>query len=145
MIIYEVNLTIDPDSAEEYATWLQPHIAHILEIDGFLDLLRPNLNSTVELRLTNFIRAESEDDHIRIKLQKTLEEIVDFIDYSEQVGGWSGGLSLSYNNANSENLSREELRCFTRISSEIYPQLEEHYDHVFDEWVAEEQEKEQAA
>ena len=36
MIIYEVNLTVDPDSAEEYATWLQPHIAHILEIDGFL-------------------------------------------------------------------------------------------------------------
>jgi len=75
----------------------------------------------------------------------TLEELVDFIDYSEQVGGWSGGLSLSYNNANAENLSREELRYFTRISSEIYPQLEEHYDHVFDEWVAEEQEKEQAA
>ena len=36
MIIYEVNLTVDPDVADEYAAWLRPHIAHILEIDGFL-------------------------------------------------------------------------------------------------------------
>jgi quinol monooxygenase YgiN len=36
MIIYEVNLTVDPDIADEYAAWLRPHIAHILEIDGFL-------------------------------------------------------------------------------------------------------------
>ena len=36
MIIYEVNLTVDPDSADEYAAWLRPHVAHILEIDGFL-------------------------------------------------------------------------------------------------------------
>ena len=36
MIIYEVNLTVDPDVADEYATWLRPHIAHILKIDGFL-------------------------------------------------------------------------------------------------------------
>ncbi|MDP6364044.1 MAG: DUF4286 family protein [Candidatus Poseidoniia archaeon] len=36
MIIYEVNLTVDPDIADEYAAWLKPHIAHILEIDGFL-------------------------------------------------------------------------------------------------------------
>jgi len=36
MIIYEVNLTVDPDVADEYAAWLRPHIAHILEIDGIL-------------------------------------------------------------------------------------------------------------
>ena len=36
MIIYEVNLTVDPESADEYAAWLRPHITHILEIDGFL-------------------------------------------------------------------------------------------------------------
>ena len=36
MIIYEVNLTVDPASADEYAAWLRPHITHILEIDGFL-------------------------------------------------------------------------------------------------------------
>ena len=37
MIIYEVNLTVDLDTADEYAAWLRTHIAHILEIDGFLD------------------------------------------------------------------------------------------------------------
>jgi hypothetical protein len=36
MIIYEVNLTVAPDVTDEYAAWLRPHIAHILEIDGFL-------------------------------------------------------------------------------------------------------------
>ena len=36
MIIYEVNLTVEPDVADEYAAWLRPHIARILEIDGFL-------------------------------------------------------------------------------------------------------------
>ena len=36
MILYEVNLTVDPDVADEYAAWLRPHITHILEIDGFL-------------------------------------------------------------------------------------------------------------
>tara|TARA_B100000809_G_scaffold31576_1_gene27486 strand:- start:327 stop:671 length:345 start_codon:yes stop_codon:yes gene_type:complete len=36
MIIYEVNLTVDLDVVDEYAAWLRPHIAHILEIDGFL-------------------------------------------------------------------------------------------------------------
>ena len=36
MIIYEVNLTVDPDVSDEYAAWLRPHIAHILKIGGFL-------------------------------------------------------------------------------------------------------------
>ena len=72
----------------------------------------------------------------------TLGELIDFIDYTEQVGGWCGGLSLSYNNANAESLDRERLRNFTTITSEIYPQLEEHYDRVFADWVAEEKEEE---
>lgn len=71
----------------------------------------------------------------------TLDELVDFIDHSELDGSWSGGLALCYNNANAESLSREQLRNFTRISSEIYPQLEQHYEHVFDEWVEEEGEE----
>jgi hypothetical protein len=66
----------------------------------------------------------------------TLGELIDFIDYSEQVGGWSGGLSLSYNNSNAEYLSRERLRHFTTISSEIYPELEKHYDNVFSDWAS---------
>ena len=75
----------------------------------------------------------------------TLDDLVDFIDYSEQIGGWSGGLSLSYNNANTEGgMDRESLEEFTTISSEIYPQLEEHYQNVFADWVAEEKEEKAA-
>ena len=70
----------------------------------------------------------------------TLSELIDLIDYSEQVGGWSGGLSLSYNNANAEcGLDRESLAEFTTISSDINTQLEVHYDNVFADWIAEEE------
>ena len=66
----------------------------------------------------------------------TLAELIDFIDHSEQTGGWPGGLSLCYNNANLEGgLSRENLRHFTHITSEIYPKLETHYENVFEDWV----------
>lgn len=35
MIVYEVNLSIDNDVAEEMAVWLRAHIGEMLEIDGF--------------------------------------------------------------------------------------------------------------
>ena len=73
----------------------------------------------------------------------TLKELIEFLDKSSQGLGYPGGLSLSYNNSNADSgLDRESLEDFTTISSEIYPQLEEHYDRVFADWVAEEQEEE---
>lgn len=36
MTIYEVNIRVLPDRAEEYAEWLDDHIRTILEIDGFV-------------------------------------------------------------------------------------------------------------
>ena len=69
--------------------------------------------------------------------------MIKFLDESSQGIGYPGGLSLSYNNSNADSgLDRESLEDFTSISSEIYPQLEEHYDRVFADWVAEEQEEE---
>jgi len=35
MIVYEVNLQIDSEVADEYAKWLKPHIEQILELEGF--------------------------------------------------------------------------------------------------------------
>ena len=68
----------------------------------------------------------------------TLGELIDFIDNSDQEGGWGGGLSLSYNNANADcGMDREDLLEFTTISSGIYPQLKTHYDFVFSDWVQE--------
>lgn len=124
-------------------------------IAGETEIARIELEST--LADVTSIRAKREGDEYRYsvvdehgdtyslqtetsELPFSLDELVDFIDYSEQNGGWSGGLSLSYNNANADSLSRERLRHFTRISSEIYPQLEEHYENVFSDWVAEEEE-----
>ena len=73
----------------------------------------------------------------------TLKELIEFLDNSSQGLGYPGGLSLSYNNSNADSgLDRESLEDFTTISSEIYPQLEKHYDRVFADWVAEEQEEE---
>ena len=73
----------------------------------------------------------------------TLKELIEFLDKSSQGLGYPGGLSLSYNNFNADSgLDRESLEHFTTISSEIYPQLEKHYDRVFADWVAEEQEEE---
>ena len=34
-LIYEVNIQIEPSVAEEYLTWLRPHVQHMLQIDGF--------------------------------------------------------------------------------------------------------------
>jgi len=48
----------------------------------------------------------------------------------------SGGLALGYNELNAEYTEAEELRHFTRISSRIYRQLEAHFEHVFDDWLA---------
>ena len=126
-------------------------------IAGETEIARIELEST--LADVTSIRAKREEDEYRYSIVDehgdtyslqietsvdplTLDELIDFIDYSEQNGGWPGGLSLCYNNANNESLSRERLRNFTRISSEIYPQLEEHYENVFSDWVAEEQEEE---
>lgn len=35
MVIYEVNLHVDPEIAEAYGAWLGPHIEEVLEVEGF--------------------------------------------------------------------------------------------------------------
>lgn len=50
---------------------------------------------------------------------------------------WGGGLALGYNNMNAQASDPERLRHFTRIRSDIYRQLETHFEHVFDDWVRE--------
>ena len=34
-VIYEVNLSVERDIAEAYAAWLKPHMAQMLEFEGF--------------------------------------------------------------------------------------------------------------
>lgn len=35
MVIYEVNVTVEADVANEYSAWLREHIREMLQIDGF--------------------------------------------------------------------------------------------------------------
>ena len=36
MLIYEVNLEVDHDIADEYSQWLEDHIGQVLKFEGFL-------------------------------------------------------------------------------------------------------------
>ena len=45
------------------------------------------------------------------------------------------GLSLGYNWLNVDEDNYESLRHFTSISSRIYRQLHDHFEHVYDEWL----------
>ena len=68
----------------------------------------------------------------------TLKEVIRQLDEGrlEDIGFPYCGLSLGYNELNSECSAREDLRNFTTITSVFYPQLYDHYEHVFDDWVA---------
>ena len=68
----------------------------------------------------------------------TLQELIEFIDACRQQD-LEGGLGLAYNEMNSQECTRSEMRQFTFISSELYPQLCDHFEHVYDDWVREEE------
>ena len=68
----------------------------------------------------------------------TLKEIIHQLDEGrlDDMGFPYCGLALGYNELNAEFSAREELRNFTTITSDFYPQLYDHYERVFDDWVA---------
>ena len=69
----------------------------------------------------------------------SVKKLIEFLDNSSEVKGYPGSLTLAYNNSNADGvLSRERLRDFTTVCSEIYSQLEEHYDRVYADWIVEE-------
>jgi hypothetical protein len=70
----------------------------------------------------------------------SLEELVCLIDE----GGHRdlpGNLALGWNEYNLRETRerRTDYRYFTSLHSDLYPQLHDHYEHVFDDWVAEEE------
>lgn len=83
------------------------------------------------------LETESGDDPF------SLAELVQFIDGTELDEGWGGGLALTFNNASADAQDREELLDFTTVSSDIYTELEQHYDQVFAEWANAEVEAEE--
>ena len=78
MVIYEVNLTVDAEIANEYSAWLGPHIKEILELDGFLS--------------AEWFEVEAEDEaHVhwciqyRVKDRTALETY--FVEHAERMRG----------------------------------------------------------
>ena len=119
------------------------------------EIARVTLRSTTKDVIS--IRATREDGELRYSIvdeyddhefilwtefsQKpfSLKELIEFLENSSEDNGYPGGLPLAYNNSNADGvLSRERLRDFTTVSSEIYSQLEEHYDRVYADWIVEE-------
>jgi hypothetical protein len=69
----------------------------------------------------------------------SLGKLISLLDTGKHSGAdLVGGFSLGYNDIDGESSGRANLRHFTRISSDVYRSLEAHYEHVFEEWVAEE-------
>jgi hypothetical protein len=66
-------------------------------------------------------------------LPLTLQEMINFLDQTS-IEGLPGGISLGYNRMNAEHSSRAELRHFTSIKSDLYPDMERYYEQVFEEW-----------
>jgi len=63
----------------------------------------------------------------------TLKRLIRFIERTG-VPDLPDGLAIAYNNMNTQSCTRAELRHFTTISSQFYPQLCDHFEHVFERW-----------
>jgi hypothetical protein len=68
----------------------------------------------------------------------TLAELIRQFDEGSLEDGFdsSVGLALGYNWLNVDEDNHQSLRHFTSISSQIYRQLHDHFEHVYDEWLA---------
>jgi hypothetical protein len=126
----------------EYLPDYQPNAVEIARIE---------LNSTTSDVIS--IRAAPDPKGIRYRIEDeyetefeqpfetsqhplSLKELIEFITNSRD-SRLEGSLALAYNIMNAEDSGREEMRYFTTISSDFYPQLYEHFEHVFDDWVRE--------
>jgi len=74
----------------------------------------------------------------------SLSELIHLIDHSYQSECLYGyGLALDFNYYNLEDHdSRESLRYFTSVFSTFHPELCDHYEHVYDEWVVRDEDDE---
>ena len=106
-----------------------------------LDSVNGDMISVRAIKSKDNIRYKVMDEYgSHFKLQRevsdlplTLQELIHFLDQTSQ-DGISGGISLGYNRMNAEFSSRAELRHFTSIKSQLYPDLKQYYEEVFEEW-----------
>ena len=70
MVVYEVNLTVDRDIADEYAGWLGEHVCEMLALPGFesaewLEDAEADASAGADPRWTVHYRLGSYDDFLR--------------------------------------------------------------------------------
>lgn len=94
MIIYEVELTIANEVADEYEAWLPGHIEDMLQIDGFLsadleEVLEPVTESSVII-VRYAVRSELDlfdyfELHAPIMRQEAIEKFGDYFLASRRI------------------------------------------------------------
>jgi len=106
---------------------------------------RRTSKGTILYRAVDEYEGEFQLSRKRSKKPMSLREMIVFLEKTE-LEGMRGGLMLGYNNMNADYMDRSErpeLRHFTRIGSEFYPELSSHCEEVFQEWAGEEIEDEE--
>lgn len=64
MIIYEVNLQIQPKNFDDYLTWLKEHVQKMLDFPGFLQAqLRQDLDNANHISVCYTIKDEYSLEH----------------------------------------------------------------------------------
>jgi hypothetical protein len=119
--------------------------------DGEVEIARIELESTtrdvisiraavkgagIEYRIIDEYDTEFEVGLSHSREPLLLAELIGLVDGSGHPGCGTG-LALCYNRMNASEGGRRGYRHFTRVSSEFYPQLGEHYERVYDDWVKE--------
>ena len=116
------------------------------------EIARIELESTTSDVISIRARWEDEQIHYRVVDEYSTEfhcdpdssdgplslgEFIEFIDAVSCQDLW-GPFSLAFNELNADGgTERRRLRHFTRINSDVYLQLSEHFEKVFEEWVDE--------
>lgn len=158
--LFPENLSDDPGpGAQQFLERIHPSFmggAYLPELlPTEVEIARIELKSTTSDVISIRARHEPSSDFIHYRIVDeydtdfgfepttsteplTHDELVALLDNADGIAGV--GLALCYNEMNFEGMGdAESLRHFTTVSSLFYPDLEDHYETVFDRWVEEKQ------
>jgi hypothetical protein len=91
---------------------------------------RPTPDGDIKYRVVDEYDSGLKPPIERSRQPLDLGELVSLID------GTEGGLALVYNQMNLDGgADAEDLRCFTTLSSDFYPDLYTHYDRIHEAWL----------
>jgi hypothetical protein len=124
----------------EYLPDYEPGEVEIARIElqsttGDVISIRAKTEEGIHYRIVDEYGSEFDFSPVQSHLPLSVREIVKLIDGARQEGYDYRGLGLCYILANYEyGGCPEELKHFSRVESDFYPQLSTHYRHVVREW-----------